>query len=165
MAGRPPRSERARRPFWLHQAAEYLLGIVLVAQGLQMPDPVVPTVAGALVMLNAATAIGPLGAFRLAGRKAHRVADLAVLGIIVSAALQPWVFVDAGSRGIMLVVAGVLGVVWYYTDFAERPERARRRVAQAGPRSEQIGRSAGRAAGGFVSGWKQRNQEQPPGRP
>jgi hypothetical protein len=151
------RSERARRPFWLHQAAEYLLGIILVMQGLQMPQPLVPAAAGVLVMLNAATAIGPLGAFRLAGRRTHRIADLVVLGVLVVAAVQPFVEVDAASRGIVLVIAGVLAVVWYYTDFAERPERAKRRDARAGPRSDRIGRSAGRAAGNFVSDWKRRN--------
>ena len=159
MAEGSRRAERARRPFWLHQAAEYLLGIVLVMQGLQMPEPLVPAVAGVLVMLNAATAKGPLGAFRVAGRRAHRIADLAVLAFLVLAAIQPFVSADAASRGIVLVIAGVLAVVWYYTDFAERPERVQRRDARAGPRSEQVGRSAGRAAGHFVSDWKKRNQD------
>ena len=59
---------RAMRPFWIHQAAEYLIGIALVAQGLQSPKPLVPCVVGALVILNAAVSIGPLGAFRWFGR-------------------------------------------------------------------------------------------------
>jgi hypothetical protein len=152
------RSERARRPFWLHQAVEYLLGIVLVMQGLQMPEPLVPAAAGVLVLLNAATAIGPLSAFRLAGRRAHRIADLVVIAVIVALSVQPWLSIDAGNRGLMLVVAAVLGVVWWYTDFAEKAERAQRRAAAAGPRSEAIGRSAGRLAGGAVSGWRRRNR-------
>ena len=50
----------ALRPFWLHQFAEYLLGLVLVAQGLQSPTPAVPALAGGLVLLNAALVGGYL---------------------------------------------------------------------------------------------------------
>lgn len=150
-------TERARRPFWIHQAVEYLLGIVLVMQGLQMPEPTLPAIAGVLVLLNAATAIGPLSAFRLQTRRVHRIVDLVVIGVLVAAALQPWVSSDPGTRGLMLVVAGVLGVVWWYTDFAERHERRARRVAQGRPRSEEIGRSAGRFAGDAVKAWRRRN--------
>lgn len=149
--------DRARRPFWLHQAAEYLLGLVLVLQGLQMPEPVLPSAGGALVLLNAATARGPLGAFRLQSRSVHRVADLVVIGVLVAAAAQPFVDIDPASRGVMAVIAGVLAVVWWYTDYAARAARRARREAQAGPRSEELGRSAGRVAGNLVNEWKRRN--------
>ena len=46
------------RPFWLHQAAEYLIGLVLVAVGLQSLEPLWPTLAGGLVILNAAVSTG-----------------------------------------------------------------------------------------------------------
>ncbi len=152
------RDERARRPFWLHQIVEYLLGIILVALGLQMPDPLVPSLAGLLVLLNAAIAIGPASAFRVVGRRTHRVLDLVVIALIVVLAVQPWLPADGGTRGVMVAIAGVLGVVWYYTDFAEREERRERRmVAAAGQRPEEIGRTAGRVAGNVVSRWKRRN--------
>ena len=57
-----PNSDKPKRPFWLHQAAEYLLGAVLIAQGLQSPTPAVPAVAGGLIMANAAIVRGPLAA-------------------------------------------------------------------------------------------------------
>ncbi|MEJ7720363.1 MAG: hypothetical protein WKF58_07860 [Ilumatobacteraceae bacterium] len=41
-----PGSDRSRRPFWLHQLAEYLIGGMLVASGLQSPSPVVPAAIG-----------------------------------------------------------------------------------------------------------------------
>jgi heme A synthase len=151
------RVERARRPFWLHQIVEYLLGIVLVSLGLQSPTPVLPATAGALVLLNASVAIGPASAFRLVGRTLHRSLDLAVLAIIVTLALQPWVNVESGTRGMMLLVAFVLAVVWFYTDFAERTERRQRRLDQARPRSDDIGRGAGRMAGNLVNQWRRRN--------
>lgn len=152
------REPRARRPFWLHQVAEYLLAVVLIAQGLQMPEPLVPAAAGVLVLLNASIAIGPASAFRWVDRRTHRILDLLVIGVVVALALQPWITVDGGTRGIMVAVAAVLGVVWYYTDFAERTERRSRRIAAARPGSEQIGRGAGRAAGSLVNQWRSRQR-------
>ena len=86
------------RPFWMHQLVEYIIGLILVATGLQDPEPLVPAVVGGVVLLNAAVAIGPLGAFRLVGRRLHRVVDLVVIAFVVVAAIQPWVDVDVGTR-------------------------------------------------------------------
>ena len=47
-------SDRAMRPFWLHQLVEYMIGLILVATGLQGPEPLVPAVVGGVVLLNAA---------------------------------------------------------------------------------------------------------------
>jgi hypothetical protein len=38
--------ERAMRPFWIHQLAEYMIGIALVSQGLQDTEPLLPSLAG-----------------------------------------------------------------------------------------------------------------------
>jgi len=118
------RDDRVLRPFWLHQLAEYLIGMVLIAMGLQSPDPVVPTVAGGLVVLNAAFVDGPLGAFRAISRRTHRRLDLVVIGL--------------------LVVAAVLAVVWWNSAFTRR---APADPARPVDRTEVIGRSAGRLAG------------------
>ncbi len=149
-------SDRAMRPFWIHQLAEYVIGIALVAQALQGIEPLVPALAGGLIVLNAAVAVGPLGAFRLVGRRLHRILDLVVIGILVVATFQPWISVDGGSRLVMGLVVVVLGFVWFYTDYAEKAARAERRAAQAGPTGEQIGRGAGRLAAGAVKEWKRR---------
>jgi hypothetical protein len=140
-------AERAMRPFWIHQLAEYLIGLALVAQGMQDPEPLVPAVAGGLVMVNVAIVRGPLGAFRFIGRRVHRWLDVVVMLAIVVGALQPWVAVEASGRLIMLVMLVPLGFLWWYTDWAERPDRRRRRADRAGPRSDDLGRSAGRMAG------------------
>lgn len=140
-------TERAMRPFWVHQLAEYLIGLALVAQGMQDPEPLVPAVAGAVVMLNAAIVRGPLGAFRLVGRRVHRWIDLVVMVGILVAALQPWLAVEASGRLVMLVMLVPLGFLWFYTDWAERADRRQRRADRAGPTSEQLGRSAGRVVG------------------
>ena len=99
------------RPFWLHQAAEYLLGLVLVAVGLQSIDPPAPMLAGGLVILNAAVVDGPLGAFRLMSRRQHRIADLVVIIGIGIAVVLPFLDIDNASRGMMVVTAVILGLV------------------------------------------------------
>ena len=145
--------ERAMRPFWVHQLAEYLIGISLVAQGMQDIEPLVPTVAGAVVMVNAALVRGPLGAFKLVGRRLHRWLDIAVMLIIPAGALQPWIAVEVSGRLIMGVILVPLGFLWSYTDWAERKERKERRVAPAGSTGDAVGRSAGRlAANAYLAG-------------
>jgi hypothetical protein len=152
-------SGRARRPFWLHQLVEYIIGLILVAQGLQGPEPVVPAVVGGVVLFNAAVAIGPLGAFRLVGRRLHRILDLLAIGVVAVAAVQPWIDVDVGTRAIMIAIAVVYGFVWFYSDFAEKQARQQRRVAATGDRGEDLGRTAGRLAGNAVTAWRRRKPE------
>lgn len=141
------------RPFWVHQMAEYLIGIALVAQGMQDISPVVPSVAGALVMVNTAIARGPLGAFRLVRRGVHRWLDVVVMAMIAIGAAQPWVDVEVVGRLMMLVMLVPLGFLWFYTDWAERKDRQARRAAQAGSTGDAVGRAAGRiAANAYLSG-------------
>ena len=151
-------TERAMRPFWIHQLAEYLIGIALIAQGLQEKDPVVPAVAGVLVLLNAAIARGPLGAFKWVGRRVHRWLDLVVIIAILVTALQPWTTVPPGGRLVMLVMLVPLGFLWFYTDWAERPARKARRLERADVTGETVGRSAGRLAGNAFNTIKKKTQ-------
>lgn len=139
------------RPFWIHQLVEYLIGAALVAQGMQDPDPLVPAVAGALVIVNAAVVRGPFGAFRAVGRGLHRWLDLVMMVLILAGALQPWLHVTSGGRLVMLVILVPLGFLWFYTDWAERAQRRERRSAQAGPSADTVGRTAGRLAGSAYS--------------
>lgn len=151
-------SDRARRPFWLHQAAEYLIGIAFVAQGLQSLTPVVPTVAGVAVLLNAALAKGPLAAFKGVRRSVHRVLDVVLMALIVVAAALPW-NVDNTSRGLMVAMVVVLGFVWWFSDFTEPEVRKAQKAAERrvqGDRSVEIGRSAGRLVGNTVNALKRR---------
>lgn len=135
------------RPFWIHQLAEYLIGIALVAQGVQDAEPLVPAVAGTLVIVNAAVTRGPVGAFRWVSRGQHRWLDVVVMAMIAAGAAQRWVDVSSAGRLVMAVVLVPLGFLWFYTDWAERVSRRDRRAASAGPTSETVGRAAGRAAG------------------
>lgn len=141
------------RPFWVHQLAEYLIGISLVAQGMQDISPLVPSLAGALVMVNTSIARGPLGAFRLVSRGIHRWLDVVVMAVIVVGVVQPWVEVEIGGRLIMVVLLVPLGFLWFYTDWAEGKDRKTRREASAGSTGDVVGRSAGRmAANAYLTG-------------
>ena len=145
--------ERALRPFWIHQLVEYIIGLALIGQGMQDPQPLVPTAAGVLVLVNAAAVRGPLGAFKFIGRRAHRWLDVLVGVVLVVAALQPWTEVEVTGRGLMLIMLLPLGFLWFYTDWEERPGRKQRREARASGTGDELGRSAGRLAGSaYVAG-------------
>jgi hypothetical protein len=136
----------------MHQTVEYILGGVLVAQGLQSPDPVIPALAGGLILLNAATVKGaPLSAFRLFPRQMHRVLDLVVIALIIVAAVRPVVDVDPGARVVMGGIAAVLAFVWLQTTFAEKAKKTRAPITAENGRSDEVGRLAGRAVANGVN--------------
>jgi hypothetical protein len=149
--------ERVRRPFWVHQLVEYLLGIGLISASVQLPQPRVPALLGLLIILNAAVAKGAAGAFRLAGKGMHRQLDVVVMILLVAGAVQPWVSVDNTSRLLLGGIAFVLWFVWFHTDFTDKVPRGARTAASSGagrPTSEDIGRGAGRLVGGGVNSLK-----------
>ena len=162
-------SDRVLRPFWLHQAAEYLIGLILVAMGLQSLEPTVPTIAGGVVLLNAALVDGPLGAFRLFSRRAHRVVDVIVIAGLAVVAVLPFLDLDATSRILLGGGAFVLAVVWWNSAFQARAPR-KAKVSGDGPpigstakpadRSESIGRGAGRLAGGIAKAVRDRQRSE-----
>ena len=133
------------RPFWLHQVAEYLIGLALVAMGLQSPDPVVPTVAGGLIVINAAMVDGPLGAFRAVSRRTHRTIDLVLIIGLVVAAVAAMAGVDNASRVIM--ARGRRRAGRRVVELGVRPAAQPARTEPPVDRTEAIGRSAGRLAG------------------
>jgi len=139
----------SKRPFWMHQIVEYILGGSMIAAGLQSPTPVVPSVVGAIIMLNAAITSGPLSAFRVLDRRVHRVIDVVVIAIEMVAAVQPWIDLDTGTRGIVLIIAVVHLFVWWNTNYAMRVKQAP--VSAEGGRSSEIGRIAGRVVGHGVN--------------
>lgn len=145
--------EAVKRPFWLHQIAEYVIGAALVGSGMQSPSPMVPSVLGGIVILNAACVDAPLGAFRLLGRRAHRVADLVlvVLGMVATAAPG----LDMGTRIVQGCCIVVLAIVVRNTNYSAVP-KTRSVVPKSDTsdapsrgslRSEEFGRNAGRVAG------------------
>ncbi|RLE25106.1 MAG: hypothetical protein DRJ50_03545 [Actinobacteria bacterium] len=146
--------ERARRPFWMHQIVEYMIGLVLIAAAVQQPKPAVPAVMGLLIILNAAITIGPAGAFSIIGRKLHRVLDVILMLVLAASTLQPWVEEDLTGRLVVGAITFIYFIVWFHTDFEGRAERKSRRAARAKPESEELGKKAGRMVGDSVNSLK-----------
>jgi len=145
-------SDRAQRPFWIHQLTEYLIGFALIVFGFQDTDPTVPAVAGIVVLVNGAIVRGPFGAFKAVGRGLHRYLDLGIMAFLVGAAVQPWFPVSQLGRLVLVGVVIPFAFGWWYTDWAERSGRKQRRSGQAGAGSEEIGKTAGRyAATGYLA--------------
>ncbi|MEO5900890.1 MAG: hypothetical protein ABIR68_12290 [Ilumatobacteraceae bacterium] len=155
-------SDVGKRPFWMHQIVEYILGAALAAVGLQSPTPIVPATVGIIVIMHGAITKGAFAAFQVIGRKLHRVVDLGVIAFEVLAAIQPFIEVESATRAIMVAIAVVHLFVWWQTSFKEKvkvpkAERQARRVAQrqgggdVAGRSGDIGRTAGRLVGGGVN--------------
>jgi len=145
-----------KRPFWMHQLVEYILGGAMVASGLQSPQPVVPAVLGGIILLYAASTKGAVSAFRLIDRRVHRWFDPVLIVAQLVAAVQPWISVDNGTRFIIVAIALVHAVVWWGSSFHEKARPSREDKAQArqeavaasaGDRSTEIGKKAGRAVG------------------
>ena len=80
-------SHHQRRGFWLHQLTEYLVAFVLVSSAAQSKDTTVLSVAALVVLVNAATTEGLLGAYRLTSVAVHRIIDMCVAGLMCVAAV------------------------------------------------------------------------------
>ena len=125
----------------MHQVVEYVIGASFISAAIPSSTPVIPIVLGVIVLVNAAVAIGPAGAFRLVHRQVHRIFDLAIMGLIVFASIQPVYEVQSATRALMIALGLVMAFVWWNSDFATRDERKERR----GSRSSSTARSAGQA--------------------
>lgn len=149
-----PVDDRARRPFWVHQVAEYVIGVMLVASGLQSPSPVIPAVLGGLIVANAAFVSGPLSAFDVIPRRIHRLIDPVIIVAVLAAAVLPLADIDAGTRFVIGAVGVVLAFVWWFSSY-DTP--VRRSAGRGAPIDRgEIGRSAGRLAAKGISTWRRR---------
>ena len=140
----------AKRPFWMHQIVEYILGVALIATGLQSPTPIVPGVLGLLIILNAAITKGPVAAFRVLSKKAHRVIDVGLIALTFVAAFQPWLDTDSGVRLIVVFIGVVYAFVWWQSNFTEKVKGPKVAAGEGG-RSAEVGRFAGRLVGNGVN--------------
>jgi hypothetical protein len=141
-----------KRPFWMHQLVEYILGGALVAAGLQSQTPTVPAVLGGLIMVHAAITRGALAAFRVINRKVHRAIDPFIIGLTIVAAVQPWISIANPTRLTVGAVGAVHFIVYVGSSFHERAKRPKAAaVPSSGDRSTDLGRSAGRVVGSGVN--------------
>ena len=136
----------------MHQAVEYVLGLALVASAMRNPTPVVPSIAGGVIVLWAALTSGALGAFRIVPRAAHKVGDPVLDGLLLVAAFQPWWSVESSARMLTAAIAVVHLFVWFQSRYDERKKKpAGSKSASSGDRATDLGRAAGRLVGNGVN--------------
>lgn len=139
----------------MHQIVEYVLGLGLILMGVQSPEPLVPSLFGLLVLVNAAAVAGPLSAFRLIPRRVHRVADFVVAALMIVGGLLLGGRMESASQVAVIGIGVIVGFVAWRTNFDERPKRA----PAPGGRSDSIGRSAGRMAATGVNLYRRRSRK------
>jgi hypothetical protein len=147
-----------KRSFWLHQLAEYIVGGALLATGLQSPKPLIPALVGTLILLNTAIVDAPFGAFRLVGRRLHRLLDYIVLGVAIVACAAPGI--DVSTRLVQILIVIVLAVVVWRTDYSAPAPKVKQPIsATPDGKADEIGRLAGHTAGTWASKIREKSRE------
>jgi hypothetical protein len=139
-------------PFWLHQALEYAIGLGLIFQATQGGAMTPAVIAGAVLLIAAATVDGPLGAWRGVSRRGHRIVDIVVVAAMLALAVIPGTGIDGLARGALGLGALLLALLVVLTDCSPKQPRGRL------PDSEEIGRAAGRFVGGAIQSYRQRSR-------
>jgi uncharacterized membrane protein YhaH (DUF805 family) len=143
-----------RVPFWAHQLAEILLGVVLLFEGARNDSHVAVILTGALLLVFSLVSDGPVSAWPLLGRRVHRVGDFVVAAVL---AVSPLLLGITDVVAIVLLEGAALALVWLglRTDFTAPRRRARTKPpvrARVAPKAAPAptppsARSAGRALG------------------
>ncbi len=137
------------RPYWLHQVAEYIVGLVLLLMITRAHGDAAPLLAagGVLVLVNVAISGPPAGCVRMVSRPVHRWTDVAVVAALVAI---PIVLRERTTSTVWFTMIGcavVLLVVRLTTNYAVRPARQPMppisNIAKASPRA--LGRALGKA--------------------
>jgi hypothetical protein len=117
-------------PFWAHQLAEILLGVVLLFEGARTGTHVAVMVAGVALLVFSVITDGPLSAWPLIPRRIHRIGDFVFAGIF---AVSPFLLGVDDAAGIVLLGAAAVVMLWLglRSDFRTKAKRRRRRSAPA----------------------------------
>lgn len=138
---RKPDSETgARVPFWAHQLAEILLGVVLLFEGARTGTHVAVMVAGVALLVFSVITDGPLSAWPLIPRRIHRIGDFVFAGVF---AVSPFIFGVDDAAGIVLLGTAAVVMLWLglRSNFRPTPKRRGRRSAAA-PAPPSVGEAA-----------------------
>jgi hypothetical protein len=126
MAGERDRSPAGLVPFWAHQLAEMLLGLLLLVEGARTGEHTAVLVGlGGLLLLLALMSDGALGVWPRIGRRLHRVLDFVAAAAL---AVSPLVLSLDAVLAIVVLEVAALGMVWLAlrTNWAVRARRSPR---------------------------------------
>ncbi len=126
------------RPYWLHQVAEYVLGLVLLLMITRAHGDSAPLLVagGALVLINVAISGPPAGCVRMVSRPVHRWTDV---GVVVALVAIPVLCRDRASTTVWLTMIGcavVLLVIRLTTNYRVPVPRVRKQEADPPPTAE-----------------------------
>jgi len=126
------RETGARVPFWAHQLAEILLGVVLLFEGARTGTHVAVMAAGIALLVFSVITDGPLSAWPLIPRRIHRIGDFVFAGIF---AVSPFLFGVDDAAGIVFLGAAAVVMLWLglRSDF-RTPAKRRGRRSEPAPR-------------------------------
>jgi uncharacterized membrane protein YhaH (DUF805 family) len=124
----------ARVPFWAHQLAEILLGVVLLFEGARTGTHVGVLVAGIVLLVFSVITDGPLSVWPLIPRRVHRIGDFVFAALF---AVSPFLLGVEDAAGIVLLGAAAVVMLWLglRTDFRAPSKRRGRRTAPPTPSS------------------------------
>lgn len=151
--------ERRVIPFALHQAGEYLFAVIVIFVAVHIGGrpQVILLAGGAALAAMAAVTDGPLGAWKRLSRRAHRVADWVLVGVLALLPVLP-----GRSLVSILVLEAMAFCQWRMssmTRYEPRPPRPRR----AGPSVvHSTARHLGRRSGAQLSRRAAARRERPP---
>jgi hypothetical protein len=137
------------RPYWLHQVAEYIIGLVMLLMITRAHGDAAPLLAagGVLVLVNVAISGAPAGCLHMVSRPVHKWTDV---GVVASLVAIPVVFRDRATSTVWITMVGcalVLLVVRLTTNYSVKPKREPMppigNIANASPRA--LGRAIGKA--------------------
>jgi len=126
MAGERDRSPAGLVPFWAHQLAEMLLGLLLLVEGARTGEHTAVLVGmGGLLLLLALMSDGALGVWPRIGRRLHRVLDFVAAAAL---AVSPLVLSLDAVLAIVVLEVAALGMVWLAlrTNWTVRARRSAR---------------------------------------
>jgi hypothetical protein len=122
-------------PFWAHQLAELLLGVVLLFEGARSGTHVAVMVAGGVLLLFTLVTDGPLAAWPRLPRRAHRIGDFAFAALL---AISPLLAGADDVLAILLLEVAAVVMLWLalrgdYRTPKSRPARGRASAAPPAP--------------------------------
>jgi hypothetical protein len=152
-----------RIPFWAHQLAELLLGVVLLFEGARNDANAVVMIAGGALMFFTLVTNGPLAAWPRLPRRVHRIGDFVFAGVL---ALSPLLVGFDDALAIVLLEAAAVLMLWLALRSEFRVKAERRKAASpvpppapppAAPKTPVVppvpsARDAGRAMGKLRTG-------------
>ena len=106
------------RGFWLHQVVEYLIAAALILMSAQSAHGQVMATFGIVLLVNVATADGPLSAYKILSRGVHRIIDWVYVVALFAGAFV--LDVDQSTRTTLFGVGVAIVLIALTTNYTKK---------------------------------------------